>query len=352
MELSKKQNDIVTTNERRVVVVAAAASGKTRVMTERVKYLLEEGVDPTKIVFITYTNAAAAEIRERVGNPPGLFIGTVHSYANYLLISAGYNTFSLLDEERYDELFAMVSENMDCIQEVEHLLLDEAQDSDAKQMNFLLNEVNPESFMLCGDHRQCIYRFIGSKPDLLINIARRRDVTTYSLNENYRCGATILAFAKRLLKNNGEKYIDDSIAMCGSEGQVTEIPFSYGEVSRYAQIFQKRGSTFIICRSNAQVAEIEMVLKEKGLSHRVIRKSEFNSNEELKEALKSDEIKLMTIHASKGLEADYVIAIGAFYHNTEERCIAYVAATRAKKQLVWINPRSKSQKKSRTHNWE
>ena len=45
---------------------------------------------------ITFTNAAAEEISERLGQPKGVFIGTIHSYANYLLLSRGEETKDLL----------------------------------------------------------------------------------------------------------------------------------------------------------------------------------------------------------------------------------------------------------------
>ena len=57
MELNKEQLKAVTTTANKVVVIAAPAVGKTRVLTERIKWLLDNGVDPYKIVAITFTNA-------------------------------------------------------------------------------------------------------------------------------------------------------------------------------------------------------------------------------------------------------------------------------------------------------
>lgn len=352
MVLSEMQKKIVCTREPRSVVISSAGSGKTLVLTERIKYLLEKGYDPTKIVAITYTNAAAAEIRERVGNPRGLYIGTVHSYANYLLVSAGYHTGVLLDEERYDELFSMVTENLDCIQEVEYLLLDEAQDSNGTQFNFLFEQVRPHQFMVIGDGRQCIYRFMDSDPQLLFGLARRRDVKVFLLNENYRCGFNILSFAKRLLVKNGPDYVDNSFAMSEEDGLVIEKPYTRQSVTTYAKLFQPKGSTFIICRTNSQLELVRSWLEEGKFDFQVIRKAEFKSTHELKEALQTPSIKLMTIHSSKGLEADYVIVIGALFYNEEERCIAYVAATRARKGLLWLKGVKPSANKKVVKSWE
>ena len=93
MELSLLQKEIVETKKDKVIVLSAAASGKTRVLTERVNYLLEHGADPDKIVVFTFTNAAAEEMRKRIGEKGNkCFINTVHSYAYYLLVKNGIDT--------------------------------------------------------------------------------------------------------------------------------------------------------------------------------------------------------------------------------------------------------------------
>ena len=109
MELSKQQQQIVETNASKVVVIASAASGKTAVLVERVRYLLEHGADSKKVVMITFTNAAAEEMAERLGHPQGLFIGTIHSYANYLLLSNGQDTQDILEAVQFDKLFHILA---------------------------------------------------------------------------------------------------------------------------------------------------------------------------------------------------------------------------------------------------
>ena len=81
--LSKVQQEIVETKANKVVVMSVPASGKTAVLTERVKYLLEQGEKPSSIVVITFTNAAAEEMKKRIGDiGQGTFINTIHSYAD------------------------------------------------------------------------------------------------------------------------------------------------------------------------------------------------------------------------------------------------------------------------------
>ena len=194
MELSKAQKEIVETSHNKVVVISCAASGKTRVLTERVRYLLENGEDPAQIVVITFTNAAAEEMRKRLGET-SVLIGTVHSYANKILTSHGINTTSYIAKENFDGFFNLIKKNPVVVSPVKHLLLDEAQDSSEIQFEFLLDMLKPENFFFVGDYRQCIYEFNMARPDLLVELANSPGVTTYHLNENYRNSSKILDYA-------------------------------------------------------------------------------------------------------------------------------------------------------------
>ena len=105
MILSEKQKIIVESNDKKVVVNCSAASGKTTTLIERIKYLLDNGVTPNKIVAITFTNAAAEEMRSRIGEQgKDVFINTIHSYAFNLLMKHGIDAGKAADEERFDDL--------------------------------------------------------------------------------------------------------------------------------------------------------------------------------------------------------------------------------------------------------
>jgi DNA helicase-2/ATP-dependent DNA helicase PcrA len=89
--LNDEQRAAVTHGEGAQLVLAGAGSGKTRVITHRVAWLVKEvGIDPSAIVAVTFTNKAAGEMRERVERLLGLrplptFVGTFHRFSLVLL---------------------------------------------------------------------------------------------------------------------------------------------------------------------------------------------------------------------------------------------------------------------------
>src|SRR5437763_16884800 len=67
-ELNEQQFAAVTAPQGPLLVIAGAGSGKTRTLTYRVAYLLENGIDPRNILLLTFTNKAAREMLGRVAN--------------------------------------------------------------------------------------------------------------------------------------------------------------------------------------------------------------------------------------------------------------------------------------------
>jgi len=87
-DLNESQRRAVTHVDGPLLVLAGAGSGKTRVITRRVGYLIRQGVAPWHILAITFTNKAAGEMKQRVdamGVPSGAVIGTFHSLCARLL---------------------------------------------------------------------------------------------------------------------------------------------------------------------------------------------------------------------------------------------------------------------------
>ena len=109
MTLNDKQLEAVKHMEGPCLVLAGAGSGKTRVLTERIVNLIDNGVSPYNILAITFTNKAAKEMRTRVENKLGyetnsIFIGTFHSFGLRILrenyVDIGYTSnITILDTD-------------------------------------------------------------------------------------------------------------------------------------------------------------------------------------------------------------------------------------------------------------
>lgn len=339
VELTKQQRAIVEATEPYVVVVATAAAGKTRCITERVRWLLNNGVPGEEIVTITFTNAAAEEISERLGNPTGVFIGTIHSLANYYLKTSGIDTSRVLNDEKFDDLFKLIKKNPHCVQYVSHLIVDEAQDSNPQQFEFLLDMIAPDNYMLMGDHRQSIYRFNGATPEYILSLMESPEVTTYELTENYRNAPEILQYAKNGIRTLGRDYEDYSVPMRSTHGRVIDVPYSGEGIATTIERYVSRGDCdykdwFILTRTNAELDTILQVLKRHKIPTDTFKRAQLD-NKGLKEKMRENTVKVLTIHTAKGLEADNVVVIGARYRDIEEKCVNYVAATRARNLLVW-----------------
>ncbi|MEP6805946.1 MAG: UvrD-helicase domain-containing protein, partial [Flavobacterium sp.] len=115
IKLSPKQERIRDLNQGAYLVLASAGSGKTRVLTERIKRLSE--TTDGKILSITFTNKAAAEIRERLGSSEkitkNVFVGTFHSFCQSILELR----FKLLGYSRMPHIFEDDSDRLELIQQ-------------------------------------------------------------------------------------------------------------------------------------------------------------------------------------------------------------------------------------------
>lgn len=117
--LNKEQLEAVAHVDGPCLVMAGAGSGKTKVLTTRIINLIEEGINDYNILAITFTNKAAAEMRDRVRNMYGdvrSFIGTFHSLGlriireNYELCGL-FNNFNIIDSDDVLSIIKKIMKN-------------------------------------------------------------------------------------------------------------------------------------------------------------------------------------------------------------------------------------------------
>lgn len=116
-ELNPEQLQVVTSGPGPTLVLAGPGSGKTRTLTYRVAYLLQQQVPPDQILLVTFTVKAAREMLDRVGRivqtaPEGLWGGTFHHIGNLLLrrhaeLLGRTPAFGILDEEDSRDLIGV-----------------------------------------------------------------------------------------------------------------------------------------------------------------------------------------------------------------------------------------------------
>ena len=122
--LNEPQKQGVFTTDGPVLLLAGAGSGKTRVLTHRIEYLIDEcGVNPWHILAITFTNKAAGEMRERVDRLIGMgaeqvWVATFHSTCVRILRRyidrLGYDTnFTIYDTDDQKTLMKAVIKKLD-----------------------------------------------------------------------------------------------------------------------------------------------------------------------------------------------------------------------------------------------
>lgn len=120
--LNEPQKEAVLYNDGPIMIIAGAGSGKTRVLTYKIAYLLEQGYEPFSILALTFTNKAAREMRERIEHVIGpeaknLWMGTFHSiFARILRYEAeklGYQSnFTIYDTEDAKSVISGVIKDM------------------------------------------------------------------------------------------------------------------------------------------------------------------------------------------------------------------------------------------------
>lgn len=430
--LNRQQKQAVLNTKGPLLVVAGAGTGKTKVISHRIAYLIKRGANPKYILAVTFTNKAAQEMAERLHYlTPKLSeeptIGTFHAIAADILRKYGNHiaipsSFSILDEKESLEIIKSgieelgldsrqfqpatiqnlisqrkshststsdvgVKEGLDAIQEKydsrlkeqgaldfddliqktvllfencpeilriyqekwPYVHIDEYQDTDNIQYHLIhLLARSQNNICAVGDEDQSIYGFRGADFTNILNFEKNWPAAkVVTLEKNYRSTRKILDAANAIIEKNVERRKKNlfTSGKIGVELTAFEAKDEKDEAEAVArnikQLLQKESwPTAILCRLNSQFRAFEEALRRNSLP--------FQAASEQDELMKGKQpIRLITIHAAKGLEFKNVfipgLEKGLFPHfageREEERRLFYVALTRARERIFLSFPR-------------
>ena len=341
--LNEQQQEAVFCTEGPLLLLAGAGSGKTRVLTHRIAYLMDQGVNPYHIMAITFTNKAAKEMRERVDDLVGfgaehIWVSTFHSTCVRILRrhidKLGYgNSFTIYDADdqkslikqickqykidtkmmperriineissddlifKTVELFQFHPEVLDYYQErFRYIMVDEYQDTNTIQFQ-LVSMLARKYQNLCvvGDDDQSIYKFRGANVKNILNFENVfPEAVTIKLEQNYRSTKNILNAANEVIKHNkGRK--TKKLWTENEEGDLIEF-HQYGteyeearKIIHEIEDLSKEGYDYknmaILYRTNAQSRVFEESFMIKNIPYRIVGGTNFYQRKEVKDIL-------------------------------------------------------------------
>lgn len=239
------------------------------------------------------------------------------------------------------------------------IIIDEFQDTSNLAMKLLdaVYQIDASTtFLSVGDDWQSIYGFNGSDVTILSEYKKRYSgVSTQSLNSNFRSHSKVVELGKRFITKNPAQISKDVVSR-NTNFEKSEIDFIYfEEMERKIQSIPDNESIFVLYRYNDDCPAMRGLFKNyfaMDRNKRPVKKSGQRKN-----------ISLMTIHASKGLEAQHVFLLfpdgvrrkfpseieDHFVFNmlktnpddfpfSEERRLMYVGITRAEQNLYFVSP--------------
>jgi DNA helicase-2/ATP-dependent DNA helicase PcrA len=389
--LNDKQKEAVLSRNQHIRVLAGAGSGKTKVLTTRIAYLQYLGSDAASILAVTFTNKAAAEMKERIAtllpenlkhNLNKLWIGTFHGLCNRIisahhsilglpknyeiidsadqksivrrileelaisedkkevikesliyingskekgfrpeesldyLQSLGFPMMLLEIYKRYEdirissnaldfgdillyvhELFRSNPEVKKYYQDkFQHILVDEYQDTNDIQEQWLSDISYGNYLYVVGDDDQSIYGWRGAKIDNIMNFKKRfPNSETVKLEQNYRSTNKILTAANEIIKNNKKREGKNLwSAQDGGENLLVQQCSSPEEEARNISAYienevennGKKPSDFaILYRNNSLSRAFESKLTERMVPYKIIGGIGFWSRKEIKDIL-------------------------------------------------------------------
>lgn len=189
-------------------VLAGPGSGKTKLLTEQLRDRLAAGMAPASMLGLTFSRRAAREMQARLSRPAGRspWLGTFHALAWRILSDA----HSLPSAPDLDALIPQATRLLQAgtvppwLPLVQYIAVDEAQDLDATQVEFLKalrHHMTTPELLLVGDPDQAIYGFRQASADYLLKAETTfaEPCKTTILAENHRSAKAIVEAARQIL---------------------------------------------------------------------------------------------------------------------------------------------------------
>jgi superfamily I DNA/RNA helicase len=288
LELDEEQEIVVGLNKS-TSCISGPGSGKTRILTEKARRLLQAGKD---IICICFTRTAAREMASRVENLPAT---TIHSYCNQ---AVGWNEDWGYTGLLYRYLLTKDKRRFDWV------LLDEAQDVNQMELDVVLSMVG-DKFFAVGDPYQSIYGFQGALGmDAFLKLGTL-GCETIEVHNNYRSCPEVIRTLNRIYNR---KLVSKGV--------------------------KETGLTAVLCRTNDDVSYVSSELKKLGVPHRLrVSVDRAIGDRRENDILGESNLRVSTIHVSKGQEFDNVRLFGWKPERLEdeEKRVWYVANSRASK---------------------
>lgn len=326
MECNKEQEEAIMHRDGPAMVLAGPGAGKTYVITNRVKALIDEyGVKPEQILVVTFSKAAAVEVKdiatpalkyrflEETLNETGYEVDDKKEFLSdiekeisrvkgegieidcYFSSACSAEIFQKmyrgyqekLQRHRCLDFDDMVVYTYQLLKEREdirrrwqaqfrYLLIDEFQDINRLQYETVCMLAEPENnLFIVGDDDQSIYGFRGAKPGIMLSFPKRfPDTKQIVLGVNYRCSDEIMKAAERLIGKNNERYEKHIVANKGKEQPVhmkkcENLPDEAEKIVAQIQMYQKEGIAYqemaVLFRTNMQMRLLAGKLMEHGV---------------------------------------------------------------------------------------
>lgn len=366
-----------------VCIAAAPGSGKSTTLIGAVEHEIKRRGTGQHIALITFTNAAADVMKERLKSPVG-FVGTLHSYmlqflrqrdpsleviqldeadrimedvahslrykgSKAALVEARQNfwnkpmtlgkhtdaqrvmlayaqTLSAQHKAEFDLILARGLRNIVLFPpKPMKFYVDEFQDS--SPLDMAIYQKHPKSgLFVVGDPSQCVYQFRNADPEIIARFFHAESTSRHILDLNYRSTRQICEAANRLIAyNNPPIKMEMKSAKCVEGPSLLSclLPDAYAHDMRVEELVRTHASEWedmaVLCRTNAQADGLKAFIQSRGID------------------LDRNKVFVGTIHGSKGKEYHRVIIAHADETEeewqkitAEDRRLFYVAITRAK----------------------